>query len=225
NYQLALALLRHPTPDYPQGVWYLARAIRQNIPKAEEVKDYLTKVIAAHQQVEPQCLGDQVKQLLARAGESVTPPADWKFISGEEVNAVRAEMNLKRIFDDLKAGGETAQLMFLASCGAEIGLAENGQPDLEVLIIEVAQTPENSVTLRVAAGQEAADAKSANIEIKVVEPADLKNLKNEDVVRIAGKIRGFQSEPFLLQLAEGKVNAEDIPKTRGRTGQGARGTL
>ena len=216
NYQLARSLLQQPTPDYPQGLWYLARAIHQNIPKAEEVKDYLAKVIASYQQVEPQCLGDQVPQLVTRAGESATPPADWKLISGEAVNAVRSQMNLKRIFDDLKAGGETAQLMFLASCGAEIGLAENGQPDLEVLIIEVRQAPENSVTLRVAAGQEAADAKAANIEIKIVEPAELKNLKNEDVVRIAGKIRGYENEPqFLLKLAEGKVNAEDIPKTRG----------
>jgi len=223
NYQLARSLLQQATPDYPQGLWYLARAIHQNIPKADEVKDYLTKVVSAYQQVEPQCLGDQVEQLVARSGESVTPAADWKLISGEEVNTVRGQMNLKRIFDDLKVGGETAQMMFLASCGAEIGLAENGQPDLEVLIIEVTQTPENSLTLRVAAGQEAADAKTANIEIKIVEPAEVKNLKNEDVVRIAGKIRGYENNPqFLLKLVEGKVNVEDIPKTRGRGAHGSR---
>lgn len=214
NYQLARVLLQQNPPDYRRGFWYLGRAIGLNIPKSDEVKDYLKKSLAAYQQVPPECLDDQVNDLVAESAASVRPAADWKLASAEQVNSLRAELSVKRIFDDLGAGGESAHLMYLASCGTVIGLGEDGQPELPVMILEVNQTPGNLVTLRAAAGQEAVDAKLANMEVKVEAPAEAKNLKVEDVVRVSGKITGYQGEPFLLKLAEGKVNPEDIPKTR-----------
>jgi hypothetical protein len=67
----------------------------------------------------------------------------------------------------------------------------------------------------VAAGQEAADAKRANMEVKVEGPPEAKRLKADDVVRVSGTINDYQSEPeFLLKLTKGEVNREDIPKTR-----------
>jgi len=123
-------------------------------------------------------------------------------------------LSVKKIFDDLRAGGELAHMMYLASCGTVIGIGEDGQPELAVMVLAVDETPGNLVTLRAAAGQEAVDAKLANVEVKVEGPAEARSLKVEDVVRVSGKITGYQAEPFLLKLAEGKVNPEDIPKAR-----------
>jgi len=212
NYRLGLASLQQPTPDYRTGIWHVGRAIALKVNKSDEVKEYLTKVMSGYQQVLPECAADQVNDVIEAAAQSPTPPADWRLVDGDRVNAVRREMSIKRIFDDLKAGGDTAHLMFLASCGSEIGLGESGQPELAVMIIEVTESPDNLVTLRAAAGQEAVDAKAANVEVKVIAPAEAKNLKPEDVVRISGKISGFKSDPFLIKLTEAKVNAEDIPK-------------
>ncbi|MBI2956635.1 MAG: hypothetical protein HYY26_04915 [Acidobacteria bacterium] len=219
SYRLGLSNLQKDPRDWRKGFWYVARAIALNVPKSEEVRDYLTKSLAAYQQVPPDCLADQVNRLVARAGTTAKLPADWQLLGAEQVNALRAEMTVKRIFDDLKVGGDTAQQMFLASCGTVIGLGEAGQPELPVLILEVHDAGDNLVTLRAAAGQEAVDAKQANVEVKVVGPAEAKNLKVGDVVGISGKIVGYVSEPaFVLKLAEGMVNAEDIPRTRGRGG-------
>ena len=213
NYQLALSLLQKTPPDYRSGFWFLGRAISLNIPKSDEVKDYLKKSLAAYQQVPPECLDEQVNDLIADSGASVKPSADWKLASAEQVNAIRDELSVKRIFDDLRAGGETARLMSLASCGTVIGLGDEG-PELGLMVLEVNQTPGNLVTLLGALTQESADAKKPDVEVKVEAPAEARNLRAEDYVRVSGKITGYQSEPFLLKLAEGKVNLEDIPKAR-----------
>ena len=207
NYQLALSLLQQNPADYQRGFWRLGRAISLNIPKSDEVKDYLRRSLAAYQQVQPDCLNDQVSDLLAASAASPKPTAEWRLASAEQVNALREELSLKRIFDDLKAGGDSAHLMYLASCGTTV-------PELELMVLEVDQTPGNLVTLRGAVTQESADAKQSDVEVKVDEPAEARTLKVEYVVRVSGKIVGFQSEPFLLKLTEGKVNLEDIPKTR-----------
>jgi hypothetical protein len=215
NYRLGLAELQLPQPEYEHGFWHLARAVALNVPKKDEVKDYLTKGIAAHQQVLPECIAGRVDELVARSTNAVHPPASWKLATAEQVNALRQEMDVKRILDDLKAGGATANVMWLASCGSEIGAAEDGTPQLAVLVLSVTAETNNLVTLRVAAGQEAADAKTANMEIKVESPPEAARLKAEDVVRVSGTISDYRNEPeFLLMLTKGKVNAEDIPKTR-----------
>lgn len=215
NYRLGLAELQRPQPEYEHGFWHLARAVALNVPKRDEVKDYLTKGIAAYQQVLPECIAGRVDELVSRSTSAVHPPASWKLATAEQVNAVRQEMDVKRILDDLKAGGEAASLMWLAACGSEIGAGEDGTPQLAVLVLGVTQEADNLVTLRVAAGQEAADAKRANMEIKVEAPPEAKRLKAEDVVRVSGTISDYQNEPeFLLKLTKGNVNAEDIPKTR-----------
>jgi hypothetical protein len=85
-------------------------------------------------------------------------------------------MSLQRILDDLQSGGETAKLMYLASCGSEIGVGEDGQPDLYVKVLAVTAEDDNLVTLRVAAGQEAADAGIANMEVTVASPEEATKL-------------------------------------------------
>jgi hypothetical protein len=213
NYQLARVLLQKSSPDYRSGFWYLGRAISLNIPKSDEVKDYLKKSLAAYQQVPPECLNDQVADLIAASSASLKPSASWRLASADQVNALREELSVKRIFDDLRAGGDSAHMMYLASCGTVIGLGEEG-PELSVMILEVNQTEGNLVTLRGAITEESANAKLPDVEVKVEGPAEARNLRAEDYVRVSGKISGYQEQPFLLKLVEGKVNAEDIPKTR-----------
>lgn len=227
NYRLGLALLQKQPPDYQHGFWHLARAIGLNVPKSDDVRGYLTNAVAAYQQAVPACVADQVDDLIADSVKSVHPPAGWSIVGREQVEATRREVtNVKRIFDDLQAGGDKAHVMWLASCGTEIGVGEGGQPEMWVLVLEATQSPDNLVTLQVAAGQEAVEAKAANLEVKVEAPPEAKNLKAGDEVRVAGKLSEFQNEPaFLLKLTEGKVNAEDLPKaapTRRGRGGGAR---
>lgn len=211
NYRLGAASLQKKPTDYRRGFWYLARAIGLGINKSDDVRGYLTRALAGYQQVPPDCLEGEVNELVARASKTLSPPAGWELISAERVGAVRQTMSVKTIFDELEAGGESARLMFLAACGTEIGVGEDGQPGLAVMVLDVTQAEDNLVTLRAAAGQEAVDAKQVNIEVKVVGPPEAKNLKAEDVVRISGKISGYQNEPqFLVKLSEGRVHPEDL---------------
>jgi hypothetical protein len=206
NYQLGLSNLQQPTPDYRTGIWHLGRSIALKINKSEDVREYLTKVMSAHQQVLPECATDQVNDVIAAAGQSAEPPAGWRVVSANEVNAVRNELTVPRIFSDLKAGGDAEHLIWLASCGLEL-------PELEGEVLGVSQNPDNLVTLAVAVTQEASDAKQPEIEVKVVTPPEAKNLKAGDFIHFTGIVSGYQKEPyFQLKLKEGKVKAEDIPK-------------
>lgn len=215
HYRLGLASLQKEPSDARAGFWYLARSIALGVPKSDEIKDFLVTRVAAYEQAVPDCIQAEVDGLIAHAKESSTPPADWLLVNGDRVNGVRDDMSLQRILDDLQGGGETAKLMYLASCGSEIGVGEDGQPDLYVKVLAVTAADDNLVTLRVAAGQEAADAGIANMEVTVASPEEATKLMEEDVVRVSGTISSYLSAPqFLLQLAQGRVNPEDIPKTR-----------
>lgn len=219
NYRLGLSLLQKDPREYQPGFWHVARAIALGIPKSDDVKDYLTKNLAVYQQVVPQCAADQVNDLIAAASQSAQPPAGWSLPSAEQVTAVRQGLTVKRIFDDLKAGGDQEHLTWLASCGLEL-------PELEGQVINVAETPGDAVTLEMAITQEAADAKRPDLEVKVVTPPEAKNVKAGDIVHFTGILSDYQKEPqFLLKLIDGKVNPADIPKAttpRRRGGGGAR---
>lgn len=216
NYRLGSALLQKKPPEYLKGFWHLARASGLNTQKSGDLREYLTNAVATYQQALPECVTDQVNDLIAKASQSVHPPPGWSIVAGDQVITVRQELtSVKRIFDGLQAGGETAQLMWLASCGTEMGLGEDGKPALPVMVLEVNEAEDNLVTMLVAAGQEAVDAKKANVEVKVEGPPEASKLRAKDVVRISGKLSGLQTEPdFILKLTEGRVNPEDIPKTR-----------
>lgn len=206
NYQLGLASLQKSSPEYRPGFWHVARAVALNIPKSGDVREYLLKTVGAYQGVLPGCLTRQVDGMIARAKENPRPPADWRVIPAEQVNAVRQDLSVKRIFEDLKAGGESGDVIWLASCGMEF-------PELAGEVIDTTENTDNVVTLRVAAGQEAVDAKLANVEVKVVAPPEAKNLKAGDIIRFSGILTDYANEPqFLVKLTDGKVNPEDIPQ-------------
>ncbi|HSC78604.1 MAG TPA: hypothetical protein VLB32_08570, partial [Candidatus Acidoferrales bacterium] len=185
-----------------------------NIPKSEDVKDFLGKNVAAYQQVQAECSKDQVDDLITQAAQSADPPAGWKLVSSEQVSSVRNDLTLKRIFDDLKAGGEQEHLIWLASCGLEL-------PEMEAEVVQVSQNEGNVVTLGVAVTEESATAGKADMVVKVIAPPEAKNIKTGDIVHITGTLRSYQKDPeFQLVLGDGRIKPEDIPKTRGRGGAG-----
>ncbi len=217
NYRLGLSYLQSQPPQWEKGLWHVARSVALNIPKSEEVKDFLSKNVAAYQQVVPECSKDQVDELLAQAALSPEPPAGWRLVSSEQVASVRNELTLKRIFDDLKAGGEQEQMIWLASCGLEL-------PELEAEVVQISQNEGNVVTLGVAVTEESSEAKKADMVVKVIAPPEAKNVKVGDLVHITGTLRSYQKDPeFQLMLSDGRIKPEDIPKTRGGRGGAGRG--
>ncbi len=198
NYRLGLSLLQKDSPDYLHGFWHVARAIAFNVGRKDDVKEFLANRVAAYQQVVPSCIESDVADIITQSTQSVHPPVGWSLVSADQVSAAREDINVKRIFDDLQAGGEAGRLMWLASCGSDM-------PEMAVLILEISQEPDQ-VTLRVAAGQEAADSKTPNIELVLEDPSAANGIKAEDVVRIAGQLNSYRSgPPFVLRLTKGKV--------------------
>lgn len=212
NYRLGLSYLQSQPPNWESGLWHVARAVALNIPKSDEVKDFLAKSVASYQQVQAECSKDQVDDMVAQAALSPDPPAGWRLVSSEQVSAVRNELTLKRIFDDLKAGGEQEHMIWLASCGLEL-------PELEAEVVQVSQNEGNVVTLGVAVTAESSEAKKADMVVKVIAPPEAKNVKVGDLVHITGTLRSYQKEPeFQLVLSDGRIKPEDIPRTRGGRG-------
>ncbi|MFQ5926988.1 MAG: tetratricopeptide repeat protein [Terriglobia bacterium] len=212
TYRLGISYLQTTQPQYLPGFWTVARAVAlfpDN--QRKSVRDFLVSKLRTYQGYADLCpvrhAEKQADILIVRAKNSLTPPSTWALLNAEHVMAVRNDLTPKRIFDELKAGGEQQQLIWLASCGMEL-------PDVPGKVLEVTNSDDNLVTLRLAVGQEAADANIANVEVKVTEPPEAKNLKPGDIVRVTAVLTDYQSEPFLLQLTEGQVNPEDIPKGR-----------
>lgn len=206
NYRLGVSYLQAQQRQPVAGLWQLARAVAlfpENQRKG--VRDYLVQNAAAYTRVLPACLARDIDALLTHAQQSATPAPSWSVPNAEQVAAARNDLTVKRVFDELKAGGEQRQLIWLASCGMEL-------PDLAGKVLEVKEATDNLVTLRLAVGEEAADTDSANVEAKVKEPPEAKNLKPGDIVRVSGVLTDYQPEPFLLMLTEVRVNPEDIPK-------------
>lgn len=208
NYRLGVSCLQARQAKPLRGLWAVGRAVAL-FPEAQKkgVRDYLVKNMAVYAGVLPACVEKQVKSLIAQARQAVSPPPDWALPSAEQVSALRTDLTVKRIFDELKAGGEQTQLVWFASCGMEL-------PELPGKVLEVNQEDVSLVTLRMAVGEEAAAADIVNLEAKVKEPPEVKNLKPGDIVRVSGVLTDWQPQPFLLQLSEGRVNPEDIPKAR-----------
>ncbi len=200
-YRLALCYVNLQPPDQPLAIWNLARAISLKIPIEGQLRDYVKKLYIRYHGSE-----DGFTDVLTLAAGSVSPPAGWKIVSYEEINAERAKLTVPDIFKDLKAGGEAANKMWALVRGMEIelqGLVLTNRPD----------EGKETRTLNLAVGEEAATAETPNVQLAVVAPPEAKNLKKGDVVHFTGMIEAYQTTPsFLLKLSEGKVNEQDIPK-------------
>ena len=206
--RLALSYLQASKPQYLLGYWAWARAAAL-FPESQKknTRDKLVRSLTAYQAYAEACprrhVEAQADELIATAKTSVTPPAGWALPDAQQVSALRSELPIKRIFDDLKARSEQRQLVWVASCGLEL-------PELTGDVLEVLDSGDNLVTLRLAVGEETTT--TANVEVKVKAPPEAKNIKPATTIRFSGVLTDYQSDPFMLRLTEGKVNPEDIPK-------------
>lgn len=208
SYRLAQSYMQTNPPQYLPAFWAQAHAV-SFLPENQKksVRENLVQNLTRHQAFAEACparhVQAQADELIARAKTSVTPPAGWTLPDAQQVSAVRSELPVKRIFDDLKAGSEQRQLVWVASCGLEL-------PELTGDVLEVLDSGDNLVTLRLAVGEETTT--TANVEVKVKAPPEAKNIKPATTIRFSGVLTDYQSDPFMLRLTEGKVNPEDIPK-------------
>lgn len=213
-YRLGLAYIYDKPPQYIPGMWAIARAIDLNVPNANQVRDFLKKVYIQQQSVVgcPELIDDGVTRLIEAAKKSNQPPADFKIYSDAEITAARDAMTPSSILADLKAGGEKAQLTWLAACGAGVELGGR-----------VGATPTDAaageVSLKLGVGPEAEKAPPDfyNVEVKIPGEPRAKDLKQGDAVRFEGTVKSYDTTPqFVLHLVNGKVNEEDLPKAKAK---------
>lgn len=209
-YRIGLAYIYDKPAQYLPGLWAIARAIDLKVPNAVQVREFLKKVYIQQQSVVgcPELIDQGISRLVDAAKQSAQPPADFKIFSDAEITAAREKMTPTSILTDLKVGGDTARLTWLAACGAGIELGGR---------VASATKEENSddTILRLAVGPEAQSAPPEfyNVEVRVGGEPRAALLKQGDAVRFEGTVKSYQTDPqVVLQLVSGKVNEEDLPK-------------
>ncbi len=216
HYRLSLAYLQQPPPRHLDGFWELARAIALKPPNEAQLRSYLRNQLLLYQRTGcPELLDQQMNELLALAGGGGERPPQYHIPSAEELDQVRAQSN--NVIADLRAGGETARKLFLATCGLEFPLvvakAIEVGPGNDSVVIHAYTSP----LLDAEAMQSDLEAAAEpNIHIRVVGQPEAARLSKDDYFRFSGTLAGYQPEPFLLRFQECKVNPEDIPAERGQ---------
>lgn len=207
NYQLAVSYLKQEPPQWEPGVWSLARATVLNTKNPKPFREALTQNMAGYQAVANlACVEDQAEDLLALAQQSPTPPPGWRLPTAAEIGALRDQLNVAKLIENLKAGGDTAHLTWLAGCHLPF-------PELTGVVVGVDPAgTETAVVLKLAITDESAKAETPDIELQVNGQPELKTVKKGYEVRFTGTLTSYQPDPFLLRLSEGKINAEDLPK-------------
>jgi tetratricopeptide (TPR) repeat protein len=233
EYRLGLSYLQSSPPQYMDGFWSLARAIDQNVPDANKIKDYLQKQILAYEQ--PGCdsqATQQLNELLQLAQNSPDRPATWTIPSQADLNQIRQSSNILSVITDLSSGGDKAKQTWLAICNAEF-------PEVVGKIIDI-NKGDNYVDFMVYTGATADDmqkATTANMDVKVwttTPPAgaeggpastaseipaqpDVVRLQKNDGIRFSGTIVSYDPSPFLLHWDQVKVDPSIIPEKGGAT--------
>jgi hypothetical protein len=149
----------------------------------------------------------QVDNLIAEAAKSPKRLDNYNIPSSQDLQKARESSGL--ILDELKAGGDRTNLVWLSICGL-------GFSDVGVKVID-AQTVGDKVELKVFRApteKEMEAATEPNMEVEVVGEPDAQRLKKDDWVRFSGTLTKFQAEPFMLTWTDAKINAEDIPREK-----------
>lgn len=199
--------------DYIKGFWALARSVALGGPTEQRVRAYLQNQMLIYQKTACQdLLTQEMKQLLmvAQTTETVDPPADYSIPSGAQLGRYLQDSNLFTIMQDLQTGGDRANFVWLAVCGNEF-------PEVPVKVISVAPTADG-VDMQVYTGPSPKDiqaAKTANMEVKVVNQPDAQRLQKDNIVRFTGTLASYDPAPnFLLHWANAKVKEADIPPAK-----------
>ncbi len=216
HYRLGLAYLQQQPPRYLDGFWQLARAIALKPPNEAQLRNYLRNQMLVYQRTTcEELLDQQMNELLALAGAGGDRPPDYRIPSADELAQVRSQST--NIVADLKANGETARKLFLATCGLEFPLVvakaiEVGEGNDSVVIKAYTSTEVEAEAMQ----SDLEAATQPNIEIHVVGQPEAARLSKDDYFRFSGTLIGYQPEPFTLRFKECKVNEEDIPAQRGQ---------
>ena len=212
SYRLGVAYLEMKPPQSLDGFWALGRAINLKIPDSDKIKDYLRRQILAYEQPGCDALADaQLNELLQLSANAPDRPATYTIPSADDLNKIRTSSNILTVLADLKAGGDKAKMTWLALCGAEF-------PEVVGKIIDVSSGAD-FVELKLYTGatpEEIQAATTANLDVKVVGQPEASRLQKDDGVRFSGTLSSFDPDPnFMLHWDKAKVNAEDIPATKG----------
>jgi hypothetical protein len=135
--------------------------------------------------------------------------------SGAQLSQYLQSSNLFNIMQDLQAGGDRTNFVWLAVCGNEF-------PDVPAKVIDATPTADG-MDFHMFSGATPDDiqkATTANEEVKVVGQPDAQRLQKENIVRFTATLTSYDPAPnFLLHWDKGKINSEDIPAP-GRKGKG-----
>jgi hypothetical protein len=208
--------------NYMKGFWALARSIALKGQTEQQVRAYLQNQMLVYQKTACQdLLTNEMNQLLqlAQTNQTIDPPASYAALpSGVQLGQYLLNSNLYTIMQDLQAGGDRTNFVWLAVCGNEF-------PMVPVKVIAVTTTTDG-VDMQVYTGPTSDSiqkATTANMEVKVVNQADAQRLKKDNIVRFTGTLASFDPPPnFLLHWDKAQVNPGDIPPaTPGRKRPGA----
>lgn len=241
EYRLGLAYLALTPPQSLDGFWALARAVDLKVPDSDKVKDYLRRAMLAYQQ--PGCVSQidpQLNNLLQLAANSADRSTTWTIPSADDLNKIRNNdqaSNIVSVITTLSAGGDNANMTWLAICDAEY-------PEVVGKIIDENQS-DSSVDFMIYSGATAAEmqaATTANMDVKVwtaqppagtapaatpgaaaangATPApaqitpqpDVLRLKKDDFIRFSGTLVSYDPTPFMLHWDQVKVDPSIIPK-------------
>lgn len=211
-FRLGVAYLQMSPPQQMDGFWALARSVALKGPGEAQVRTYLRNQLLRYQQTScEKLLDDQMNELITLATNSAERPATYKIPSAAELQKAREETT--NFIAELKAGGDKAKLIWLATCGLEF-------PEVVGKVIEV--NTNESVVLRLFTGatpEETEAGTIANMEVKVEGQPEAKRLRPGDPVRFSATLVGYDLAPFMLHWAKAKVNPEDIPEEKAPPGK------
>ncbi|HJX97099.1 MAG TPA: hypothetical protein VJ324_15850 [Candidatus Acidoferrum sp.] len=213
SYRLGLAYEALTPPQHMDAFWSIARAVSAKgatQAQSTKVKDYLRKLIVNYQQAACENLTDaELAELLQLASSSVDRPASYNIPSSADLDAVRKDMTIKSVVEDLKAGGEKSKVTWLAACGLEF-------PGVPGKVIENA--PGDPIVLKVAFVTSDAEFDAAtvpNMEVKIVGQPDVARVEKDSAIHFTATLVSYDPDPaFMLHWEKGKVSEEDIPKEK-----------
>jgi tetratricopeptide (TPR) repeat protein len=213
SYRLGLAYEALTPPQHMDAFWSIARAVTAkgaSEAQSKKVKDYLRKLIVNYQQAACDNLTDaELAELLQLAGSSADRPASYNIPSSADLDKVRADMTIKSVVEDLKAGGDKAKVTWLASCGLEF-------PEVPGKVIEnIAGDPIELKVAFVTSDAEFDAATVPNMDIKIVGQPDVSRVEKDSAIHFTGTLVSYDPDPaFMLHWEKGKVKDDDIPKEK-----------
>jgi tetratricopeptide (TPR) repeat protein len=214
SYKLGLAYEALTPPQHMDAFWSIARAVTAKgatEAQSKKVKDYLRKLIVNYQQATCENLTDsELAELLQLAGSSTDRPASYNLPSSADLDAVRKDMTIKSVVEELKAGGDKSKVTWLAACGLEF-------PGVPGKVIE--NIPGDVIELKVAFVTSDAEFDAAtvpNMDVKVAGQPEVARVEKDSAIHFTGTLLSYDPDPaFMLHWEKGKVNEDDIPKEKG----------